>query len=265
MKRNTSIRTTMSRSSHGTNFIYNLALDNCSLPRLMLEVFTRRRFGPAYLTLGSILWLTFLLVVSPPILHWMSEGFEWLKNSMHYTRPHSRPPYSYSGYITWYIFTLAFLVMALKRFAESRKAGSIINFETTSDYPGDISLVLYTLLGKNDRRKIETLLEPGLFLVIGFILRQWDQHLGTLLIIASIIYSLSYFGAYQRGDNRLRELNDQPVRNQNLWEIQQAFFDRNNDKKDFHISRPNSPNKLNTNPDKKKPDGGDEPPAVFKI
>ena len=65
-------------------------------------------------------------------------------------------------------------------------------------------------------RRIETLIEPLTFGVIGFVLMAFGQALGGFLILCSLIYSLSYMAAYKIGDDFVMDKIDENIHNEEM-------------------------------------------------
>ncbi|MEA5260311.1 hypothetical protein VB264_21105 [Arcicella aquatica] len=65
-------------------------------------------------------------------------------------------------------------------------------------------------------RQVCTLLEPAFFLGVGIVLALLQQRVGYLLIFCSIVYSLSWMGAYYRGDQFVMDKIDELIVNEEL-------------------------------------------------
>lgn len=265
MKSNRSFRHTIARQNHGKNFIYTLALTYCSYPRLLIEVFTRKHFGPQYINLSSVLGAAFLLFTLPLLLIFGPDVIMWVIRLFEAPRYHPPTEHEYAGYITWYIFAGVFLVTGIRRYLESRRNNFGEDFRVSARHSGDTHPFIIKVFGQNDFRKLETIIEPGLALGLGIILHYAGQPLGMLLIICSIIYTVSYLGAYKLGDDFMYELNNTAIQSTFKANKVQEFFEKENQSKGFHMEKPErydtDQHKAPENPSK----GDNEPPAVFKI
>ena len=90
-------------------------------------------------------------------------------------------------------------------------------------------------------RKIETLLEPAFFFLLGFGLNILGQYIGFILIFCSIFYSLGYLCAYKMGDDFVMDKIDEMIMNE---ELESAFVNEKNADQTrgvrFYAQKPNS-------------------------
>ena len=68
-------------------------------------------------------------------------------------------------------------------------------------------------------RTIEIFYEPAPFFALGFVLWAIGQPVGTLLLVCSVAYALSYAAAYWLGDNQVMDLLDDIIRHRNLKKV----------------------------------------------
>ncbi len=197
-------RTVYGRSNIIKMLMYRFFLDISSWPRLILEVFIRTNQGERYISLFHNT-LVFLLLFFLPI-------YMDLKGRMF-----SRHLEIWDNYIsvdpTWYAFLFAFAVFTLIRKWEIRRDPTVFNYERFTLSSG-FTLPLFEKIGGGNHRRIETLLEPGFFFLIGLALWwSFELPLGMLLMVCSIIYSMSYQAAYAFGDDYVRDLIDDTICN----------------------------------------------------
>jgi hypothetical protein len=193
--------------------IFNFFLGIASGPRLLIEVFIRTSFGERYFKLSTAVILATILFFLPIFFaktygSYFSYGYEEESVFKIILRN-----------ITWYIYLGVFIHYSLKRKKEIMREPSVFDFGKFSLSSGIINPYFYTLkIGgkKANPRTISTLLEPALFLAIGIILTVLMQKVGILLIVCSICYSFSYYGAYHLGDEFMMDTIDEMIVNQNL-------------------------------------------------
>lgn len=184
--------------------LYNLFFALCSWPRLLLEVFTRKRFGERYFSFSGAILMTVVLAFLPPViasgLHmfrqdWGLMKFLWV-------------------YATWYVFLAGFVYMCLKRREEIRRLPSVFDFARYSLSTGIIDPRFFTIkiFGRTPTvREVCMILEPGLFFVIGLGLSMLGQALGGLLIQCSIWYALSYKASFYLADEEVMSQIDKII------------------------------------------------------
>lgn len=198
MRKNSYYATVFQRRNFIKDFLYNLFLGLASWPRLVLEVFIRRNMGERYFSLFGVVVITLLLLGYPfykagPY----SDVFPVLKDN-----------------ISWYLFTGAFVYFGYLRLREVQTLPSVFDFARFSLSSG-ISLPIVYEVTKNPR-KITTLIEPGVCLVIGLLLWWMSLKIGVVITVCSIIYSLSYMAAFSQGDDFLMDHIDNYICNEDL-------------------------------------------------
>jgi len=122
-------------------------------------------------------------------------------------------------YLTWYLYLAGFIAMCIDRRNEIKHLPSVFDFGRYSLSAGSIHprFLDYQPYGKRlSVRTIETMIEPGFFLLIGLVLCLLQQRIGVVIVISSICYSLSYLGAYHRGDNFVMDQIDELICNEEL-------------------------------------------------
>ncbi len=190
-----------------------------SWPRLLLEVFVRRNMGERYYSDSAAITLSVLLALLPLFLiRALSGGYGGVEVGVFFER-----------FFSWYAFLTGFMYMAAQRSEEVKRMPGVFDFARFSLSSGRIDRRFYDI-GFWDKpvsvRTIETLLEPGLFFSIGFVLILMGQPIGSLLVISSIIYSMSYRAAYAIGDNFIMDKIDEQICNE---ELVKSFVDGEND------------------------------------
>ena len=191
--------------------ILDLALAFSSYPRLLLEVFIRKNFGQRYFSLSSVITLIVILAAFPfispsTIFHHYAQDGESI----------------FPAYLLWYVFLAAFLLLGIKRHREIVLGPSVYNFEKYSLFSGEINPFIrnFEINGKKANiRVIETIYEPALFFIAGLFLMLIHQKLGGLLVGCSILYSLSYMGAYNLGDHFIMDQIDEIICNEELGNV----------------------------------------------
>jgi cell division protein FtsW (lipid II flippase) len=200
------------RSNVIKEFILNTFTVISSYPRLLLEVFLRRNMGERYFSLAGVVIITLLLFLIPLLDEVGTSLRDWYYVDI-------RWPRFLGHYFTWYAFIVGFVYMSLKRNEEIKRLPSVFDFKRFSLSNGEIDYRFYTLpLGAFpiDSRTISIWLEPGFVLIIGFVLWVCGQHLGTLLMVCSIIYSISYSAQFYQGDQFVMDKIDEMICNEEL-------------------------------------------------
>lgn len=221
MKKNLYFRHVFRRKNHFKTFIYDLFDALASYPRLMLEVFIRRNFGERYFSASSVLTVFIILFALPLLLRRFFEpkmgSFSDYSEYQGYLK--SRDDLIQPGFEMWYLFMGAFIVFSIIRAREIARQPSVFNFGRFSLCAGVIHPLFFKIRvgGKPATyRAIETLWEPLGFLIIGIILNLIGQHLGVLLIVSAVFYSISYMSAYHNGDNFIMDKIDEMIMNEEL-------------------------------------------------
>jgi hypothetical protein len=118
----------------------------------------------------------------------------------------------------------------------------VFDFARFSLYSGDIHprfFALHPLGHKLSVRAVEIFYEPAVFFVAGLVLWFLGQKLGVLFMVSSVLYGLSYAGAYKKGDNFVLDKIDVIILNE---EYEDAFVNGNyNNARGarYYISKPN--------------------------
>lgn len=203
MKKNLYFRHHYARKNVLMEFVSELFLKLSSYPRLIIEVIIRRRFGQRYFSMATAITVGLILAILPLVGAFKQGGF-------------------FAGTVdacAWYLFLVMFMGYSVKHWWETIHYPGTFDFARFSKYSGDI----HPMFGKinfwnwqPDVRVIETLLEPGLFFLIGLLLHLVGFSLGMLLIVVSIIYGWSYWAAYKRGDDFTLNLIDEMIMNEEM-------------------------------------------------
>jgi hypothetical protein len=237
MQKNLYYRTVLRRQNVLKNFFLDGFLNAASYPRLLLEVFVRRNFGERYFNFASAVTVFVLGALIPVILNktgnFIRRGYGYSEGSNFWT-----------SYTTWYLFLFAFLYFAWQRRKEVKRNPSVFDFGRFSLYSGDIhpAFLNVKIAGKvQSTRTIETLIEPGIFLLAGLLLGLLGQQVSWLLVISSLAYRFSYVAAYKHGDNFVMDMIDESILNE---ELESAFIN-NEDASNtrgvrFYARKPNS-------------------------
>ncbi len=195
-----------SRQATVRNFFMILVTMLSSSPRMLIEVFISTDFGERYFRLPKAITLTILLMLWP-----------WLKTEVFYFL--RRGGVEWGDYITWYIFTAAFLVFSVKHHLDQQRNPSVFDFARFSKSTGKINPVFRKFeipWRKTDTRFVEIWVEPAAFFVAGVLLFAIGQALGMLLMVCAVIYGISYAYAYQWGDDFVMDKIDEMIVNKNL-------------------------------------------------
>ncbi|GCC49834.1 hypothetical protein SanaruYs_00480 [Chryseotalea sanaruensis] len=191
-------------------------IDSTAMPKLILEVFIRKNFGERYFTFWSAIKATLVLAVLPLFILYFPRIFFIPKFRL---QPIQWPDFFWS-YATWYVFTIAFLIVAYKRHEETRRRSNEYDFETDSLYAGDIHprFLKNKTFGEPNIKTIETLSEPAFFFVIGIALIIFGQSLGMLLVLCSILYSWNSRLQYKIGHHRTLDTIEERLFNNQKFE-----------------------------------------------
>ncbi len=188
-------------------FFNEVFLKISSYPRMVIEVMIRKNFGERYFSLATAICIFAILAFLPYAGESLFGGF-FSSNLDKYS---------------WYLFDALFAGCIIKHLWEGSYAPGVFDFGRFSLYAGDIHPLFSTLNiwgWKPDVRTIEVILEPGLFFIIGLVLNQMGLCLGLLLVVVSLIYCLSYYAAYAKGDNFIMNMIDEMIMNE---ETENAF------------------------------------------
>lgn len=228
MKQNLYFRQAMRRDNDLKNAMFGFALTICSYPKMLLEVFIRKNFGQRYFSLAAGITAFVFLAVLPIGTHALSSIIQ-SRLSMGYGGFYHQDESSgfWLHYGTWYLFLFAFLYFTWKRYREIRTQPGTFDFARYSLSTGDINPVFFNFhpLGlRPSVRSVEVYYEPAAFFIIGIVLTFLGQRLGSLLMVSSIFYGLSYAGAYKKGTDFILDKIDEIILNEDL---EDAFINDN--------------------------------------
>lgn len=215
MKRNLYFRTVLRRRNIFKEVLFSFFLAIASYPRLLLEVFYRRHFGKRYFSVATVMTAAVLLLGWP-----LLERRLYAQASRGYFDV--SPPDFVKNYITWYLFTAAFLYCSWKRYREVKLDEKLFGYSKFSLYSGDMNPLFKSILifDKVPTEKlIATVIEPLLFFILGVLLKSAGQPIGMILIIVSILYSLSYVADYKAGDDFVRDKCDELITNEEMANV----------------------------------------------
>lgn len=207
MKKNTSVRATI---QHRKLPLWFFVCYRASLYfRLLLETFIRKDFGQRYYSFTRCLKVAFALAVIPlflwfPTLHYLSLLF-WGSSSSNIDTPTN----FWGDYASWYAFIAAFLICAIKRKSEAmRNSDHTLGLGRIHPLFGRIRLFGKLL----NPRFVETVAEPFVTFFIGWLLYKLGQRIGTVIMVSSVFYSISYMYAYRSADEDLMDAHDAKYR-----------------------------------------------------
>ena len=228
MKKNLYYRAVFQRKNVLKDFILNLFLALSSYPRLLLEAFIRKDFGERYFKLSSALTVAVVLGAFPFVATEVLAFFTPTRGGGMMMFGETRRNDSADlmpDYLGWFIYLAAFVFLAFRHHRDIKRAPSVFDFARFSKYTGKVNQTFFRFNlpdRKTDLRRVECLLEPALFFVLGFLLYLIGQKLGNLLMVCSVFYGFSYAAAYFIGDNFVMDKIDEIIVNQ---ELEKSFVD----------------------------------------
>jgi hypothetical protein len=211
MKKNLYYRTMFRRHNAIKEFFLSFFYAICSIPRLLLEVFIRKNLGERYFSFSTAMVTAFILLSIPltigavPSLYNRYSGAEF--DILTFLK----------RYLTWYLCLAGFVAKCFDRRHELKRLPSVFDFARFSLSAGTIHPSFYQFRFKGrsfNIREIETMLEPGFFFVIGFVLMLIAQPVGFLIMLCAICYSISYVATYHNGDNFIMDKIDEMILNE---------------------------------------------------
>lgn len=169
------------------------------LPKIIVEVFVRRRMGERYF---SKIWS----VVVALILYWLPQPlvrmFGWHDSWL------------------YHLFLIAYVIMTVVTWVEVWRAPSVFDFKRFSLDPGKCLPFFYRIriMGKPvTQRMIDTWLEPLFCIGIGFVLVLLSFYMtGTIILFCSLCHFLSNMLFAIRGDHFIMDKIDEIICNQDL-------------------------------------------------
>ena len=165
--------------------------------RLLIEVFTRRRFGHRYYAFAASIAVLLVLAAFPCVVLAINSDF----GTGHFLL----------RFFTWYVFLAVFGIESWNRHKEIDTKWYEVDFSKYSQYGGDrIALFRNRKVWgiEANQRTISIFFEPGLFLIIGIVLALFLQPIGFVLIFASINHSLGYLASFKGAVNYLQDIAD---------------------------------------------------------
>jgi hypothetical protein len=178
------------------------------LPKLFLEVFTRRKMGERYFSKSMAVLIAILLYFLPqllmPLFHWRDTT-------------------------TYYTFYMAYVIMAAYCFVEVKREPSVFDFARFSLDPGKCLPFFkrIKIFGKTPtQRTIDVWLEPLFCFGVGFLLLLLHQNMtGVLIVFCSLCYFVSNYSFALRGDHFIMDQIDLIICNQDLTETMMQNLD----------------------------------------
>lgn len=208
-KSNLYYKTVSRRRNAVSEALLGFFLGISSWPRLLLECFLRINMGERYYSDSAAITISVLLALLPLfVVRALSGGYGGVEFGVFFKL-----------FFTWYVFLTGFMYMAAQRSEEVKRLPGVFDFQRFSLSSGLIDRRFYDIEfgGKPvSVRTIETVLEPGFFFFIGFVLNLMGQPVGSLLMLCSIVYSMSYQAAYSEGDNYIADMIDSKICNEEL-------------------------------------------------
>jgi hypothetical protein len=189
----------LNRKNLVLDFIYSLFLAVASYPRMIGEVFIRKNFGERYFSM-----VTGVTIAAG--LYWVPSLVDKFIYGSFFSGPFDR--------YSWYAFIAAFLTFSIVHWYRMDHTPGVFDFAKFSKYSGDIHPLFkkINILGWTpDIRTIETLLEPALFFIIGFVFNEIGFKLGGLLMFVGVFYSFGYLAAYKSGDDFVMDTIDKII------------------------------------------------------
>lgn len=205
------------------DFFYGIA----SYPRLVLEVFIRRNMGQRYFTIASAVTVAFILLSIPVVIYGFEQlisysysGFRGYGGYGDYggNRNHQESSFL-SRYGTWYIFSVLFIVFSRQRAKETYISSNVYNYNRFTLSSGNRLGFFYNLpffKNKPSAYELDVFIEPGFFVLIGFVLELMGQPIGMLLMISAICYGFSYAAGYKIQDDYFLDLIDKIILNEEM-------------------------------------------------
>lgn len=211
MKKNLYYRTVLRRRNPLMELLVTVFIGLASWPRLMLEVFIRRNFGERYFSFTLAMLIVLLLGAGPVVA---ALGVRALLGGSFFAE-------YLANNLSWFIYLILFVCVCYIRKEEIKREPSVFDFGRYSLSAGEF-LPLFSQItygGKNlSPRTIETIIEPGIFFILGCVLTYFNQYiLGPHLLGCSVIYSLSYVAAYYNGDNFVMDKIDEIITNEEMY------------------------------------------------
>jgi hypothetical protein len=224
MKKNLYYRNVYKRSNVFHSISVTIFHTIASYPRLLLEVFIRRNLGERYFTFFGCIVMALVLSLVP----FFSNG---IFSFLGYSRSFEFTTFLVKN-LSWYVFLGVFILFAIKRRAEIARKPSVFDFGRFSLSTGESLPFFYQIkiFGTPDPRLVETFFEPLFFFVIGFVLTLFGQSVGWLILVCSLLYGLSYRGAYKLGDDFVMDKIDEQIANEETYK---AFVEG----KEPHLTR----------------------------
>jgi len=196
MEKSLNFSSVLHRRNLVEEFFMSLFLSLASYPRLLLEVFLRRKMGERYFSFATVITVFIILGAVPFLLErTMAMRVVW-DNTL------------------WYLFLLVFVYVGNQRRQEIKRLPSVFDFARHSKDQGQLHPLLLKLSRSKhlDIRTMNILVEPGIVLAAGILLLLINQiMLGVLLIVAALLFSFSYRAGYHYGDHEVMDVIDKII------------------------------------------------------
>lgn len=208
-KRNTYYQETFARPAILKKLILSGFLGLSYYFRVPIEVITRQNLGERYFNLLLTAAIGLGLICFPVFA---STGYD---GDINYEK-------LFKFYTTWYIYTGLYLYCSYLRWNEIRTLPSVWDMERFSLSTGTPIRFFYQFRVRKENqnsRFTATILEPGVFLVVGILLTLWHQPIGPFFICCAIVYSLGYTAGYYLADQFVMDKIDQTICNEDMYNI----------------------------------------------
>lgn len=216
MKKSLYFRHVVKRGKEGPIFITEFLAEIFEWLSLPLKVFTRKSMGERYFSFASVM---FILVPMVAAVFYYSKLFLYIKKG-------SLDLFDWWAFLqTWGLSLLliwACFQRSRQRQREVDREPSVFDFERYSYCQGTIWSWLYSfrLKGKPiDGRKVEIVVEPLFFFLIGGSLTLLGQPIGIFILAVSLGQSFSAWVGFRIGDHCAMDIIDDLLIRQDMAEI----------------------------------------------
>jgi hypothetical protein len=179
--------------------IYNIL----SIPKMALEVFSRKSFGERYfsplISIVGIIILAVLPTAFPTTDRFVSSIWEVVGANM-----------------SWYLYLAGFTTMCVLRYLEILHEPSVFDFAKHSLFDGEhqewFKKLVLDRFGKLSPRTIDIWVEPGFYLLLGIVLVSLQfVFIGAFIILCALCYMLANQISYSQGDHMIMDWIDRLI------------------------------------------------------
>lgn len=175
-----------------------------AFPRMLLEIFLRRKFGKYYLSIWRSLLMLCALACWPLIVKVDLFSIIWHLGDKDYIHPLSEAQF-WGRYASWYAFLGVYLFLTLSGILEAMRA------KGHTQYPGDMHPLFFKIkIGHRHLATwfLEIICEPLVCFVCGYALSRFGQSVGTLIMVSSAFYSLHYIITHHKMNAEIAKHKD---------------------------------------------------------